>query len=929
MLRFPGMNPSIMLRPHQKDAIAHTLFGENTLLAHAVGAGKTFEMIASAMESKRLGLCNKPMIVVPKHLTVQTGKEFLTLYPDANMLVANQKDFEGSKRKEMCSKIATQNWDAVIIGYTQFEKMVITPERREANAEKQLDELMEAKTKSQEMHGNSHFSVKTLAKMIKSSQEKIAKLKDTIPKDDTIYFEDLGIDRLYVDEAHNFKNLWTYTKMYNVAGINSSSHAGKSQDLLEKVRYIQEINNGGGVIFATGTPVSNSMTEFYTMQKYLQPQLLKDSGLYHFDAWASTFGETTTGIEIAPEGKGFREKTRFSKFNNVPELMVMYKEIADIKTSDMLNLPVPECEYITEQIEPSDAQKEMVDKLADRATLIRNKAVDPSDDNMLKVTNEGRDLALDERNIDPDLPEPADSKVKRCIKNVLQMYHDSEDIKGTQLIFCDRSTPKDDGTFSVYDDIKKKLIEAGVKEEEIAFVQSVANSDEKKAALFEKVRKGEVRILLGGTNNLGTGTNVQDRLVATHDLDVPWRPSDLEQRKGRIVRVGNTNSKVKVFRYVTKGTFDSYMWQLIENKQRFISQIMTSKTPMRESEDCDELTLSAAEIKAIATGDPLIREVMEIDNELTRLKMAKSSYLENQEHTRNLLTIDYPIRLKNTEQELEYSLKDKELFENNTKVIDGVEDFSIMINGKTYFDKKEGIKALGEALKVGNRLSFKGEYKGFKLSCVKDDLFGKTKLVMYNMKTYSIELYNTPDEQLKALNRLGNTIEKEANKLKGNVENLENAIKVAKEEVDKPFIHEERFKELENRSIEIREILAAKDKGLESEEDISREIRINRIRKIVQDPSLLPDDEIERCYLSDAAKNLDKYGEDNFLNTLDDKDTFEAMVEKFNYEPSEAIKVIEKFSPNLPSIDYLKGLVVDYKANLREIKKVNIAANAI
>ena len=912
MLKFPRMNPSITLKPHQKDAIAHTLFGGNTLLAHTVGAGKTYEMVASAMESKRLGLCNKPLIVVPKHLTEQTGREFLDLYPDANILIATNKDFTAENRKAFAAKIATQNWDAVIMGFTQFERIPITPERKLALYDQMVNELIEAKEKAS---GNT-FSVKTLAKQIRLCEEKIHKLQGDKPKDGTIFFEDLGIDRLYVDEAHYYKNLWSYSKMRNVAGINPSNHAEKSQDLYEKIQYIQEINNGKGVIFATGTPISNSMTELYTMQKYLQPEVLKDEGIFNFDAWASTFGQTTTGMEIAPEGKGFREKTRFSKFHNVPELMAMFKEIADIKTADVLNLPVPECEYVIEEIERSEAQKEMVDNLADRAIAVRERKVKPDQDNMLNITNEGRDLALDERNIDPTLPEPADSKVKRCVNNVLQVYKESEEFKGTQIIFCDRSTPKKDGTFSVYDDVRKKLIAGGVKAEEIEFVQD-ADTDEKKDALFEKVRKGEVRVLLGGTKNLGIGTNVQDLLIATHDLDVPWTPADLEQRKGRIVRVGNKNPKVKVFRYVTKGTFDSYMWQLIENKQRFISQIMTSKTPSRETEDCDELVLSAAEIKALSAGDPLIREVMDVNNELTRLKIAKSGYLSNQEHTRKLVTTDYPIRIKNTKQELSKTLTDKELFDKNSKVIEGVEDFSITINKKTYLDKKEGLEALKEALKAGNKLKFSGEYKGFKLSVVFGDgssgLFSAPKLACSHMNTYYCDLYSSPAEQLKGIERIGQTINKEALTLTTKLEQLNHNLEVAKEELGKPFPQEARFKELENRSNEIMEILAAKDKGFENEEDIAREVRMSRIRKIADNPELLPDDKIARDYLVEAATLYNEHGEDSVIDFLEDSNMLETMVLKYNHRAKDVADVLEKYSPTLPSVTLLQNLAKSYR----------------
>ena len=651
-LTFPGMAADIKLRPHQKDAIAHTLYGGNTLLAHCVGAGKTYEMVASAMESKRLGVAHKPMIVVPKHLTEQTGAEFLRLYPGAKILVAGKKDFEAANRKEFCAKIATQNWDAVILGYTQFQKIPLSRERQQAILNQQVEELTEQIQATKENAlDRPTFTIKQMEAKKKELMARLTKLENNEFKDDTVSFESLGVDRLYVDEAHYFKNLYTSTKMANVAGVQTSD-AQKSTDLYEKCMYLNEITNGKGIIFATGTPVSNSMTELFTLQRYLQPDRLRQERLNHFDDWASTFGQMVLSTEISPEGKGFREKTRFAKFYNMPELMSMFKEIADIKTPDMIKLKVPDCEFVIEKLPASQEQKDMVDALAERAKSVRDGHVLPEADNMLKITNEGRKLALDSRILNPSLPDHPDSKVNRCVQNVWQIYKKTKENRSTQLIFCDQSTPNKDGRFNVYDDIRAKLIAQGVKPEEIAYIHD-ANSDKAKEKLFEKVRQGEVRILLGSTDKMGVGTNVQDRLIATHDLDVPWRPADLEQRRGRIVRQGNQNKNVKVFRYVTEGTFDSYMWQLIENKQRFISQIMTSKIPSREADDCDELTLSYSEIKACATGNPLIKEKMDVDNEIQRLKMAKASYLDSHADLSEKCRLVFPQQIRQCKEIIE------------------------------------------------------------------------------------------------------------------------------------------------------------------------------------------------------------------------------------------------------------------------------------
>lgn len=604
-LKFPGMTPDIQLKPYQKNAVAHVLYGNNTLLAHCVGAGKTFEMVAAAMESKRLGLCQKSLFVVPNHLIEQWASDFLRLYPGANILAATKKDFEPDKRKKFCSRIATGEYDAVIIGHSQFEKIPLSQERQKATIEKQINDIEMAIKQARESNGE-YFSVKQMERSKKTLQVRLDKLNDPNRKDDVVTFEQLGIDRLFVDESHNYKNLFLYTKMRNVAGI-SQSEAKKSSDMFAKCQYLDEITGSKGVIFATGTPISNSMTELYTNMRYLQYDTLQKLGLGHFDSWASSFGETQTVVELAPEGTGYRAKTRFSKFFNLPELISIFKECADIQTADMLKLPVPEVEYETVVLKPSDFQKEIVASLADRAEAVRDRRVEPYEDNMLKITNDGRKLALDQRLINDMLPDNPNSKTSICVKKAYDIWEQTKEMRSTQLIFCDLSTPKGDGSFSVYEDIKNKLVQKGVPESEIAFIQD-ANTDLRKVELFAKVRSGQVRFLLGSTAKMGAGTNVQDRLIALHHIDVPWRPSDIEQQEGRILRQGNQNEKVKIFRYVTEGTFDSYSWQLIENKQKFIGQIMTSKSPVRSCDDIDEAALSYAEVKALATGNPHIKE---------------------------------------------------------------------------------------------------------------------------------------------------------------------------------------------------------------------------------------------------------------------------------------------------------------------------------
>ena len=622
---FNGMNLEIELREHQKNAVAHILYGGNTLLAHAVGAGKTFEMVAAAQESKRLGLCNKSLFVVPNHLTEQWAAEYLQLYPAANILVATKKDFETKNRKKFCGRIATGDYDAVIIGHSQFEKIPMSIERQRAILEQQLEEITGGIAELKRNRGE-NFSIKQLEKSKKSIRQKLDKLNDQTKKDDVVTFEELGVDRLFVDESHYYKNLYLYTKMRNVGGI-AQTEAQKSSDLFMKCRYLDEITGGRGTVFATGTPISNSMVELYTIQRYLQYNTLVKNGLQHFDAWASTFGETITAVELTPEGTGYRAKTRFAKFYNLPELMAMFKEIADIKTADMLNLPVPEAKYHNIAVKPSEMQKEMVASLAERAEQVRGGGVDSSVDNMLKITNDGRKLALDQRMLNDMLPDFEGSKINACVDNIYRIWKENADKKSAQLVFCDLSTPKNDGTFSVYNDIRKKLIERGIPESEVKFIHE-ADTDMKKKELFQKTRKGEVRVLLGSTQKMGAGTNVQDKLIALHDVDCPWRPSDLEQRSGRIVRQGNENPKVDIYRYVTEQTFDAYLYQLVEGKQKFASQIMTSKSPVRSAEDIDETALSYAEIKMLATGNPYIKEKMDLDIQVQKLKMLKSNFYQ-------------------------------------------------------------------------------------------------------------------------------------------------------------------------------------------------------------------------------------------------------------------------------------------------------------
>ena len=806
-LSFEGMNTEIKLRPHQRNAIARSLYGGNTLLAHVVGSGKTFEMVASAMESKRLGMCSKSLFVVPNHLTGQIGREFMQLYPSANIMVADKKDFEPKNRKRFIGKIATGEYDAVVIGHTQFEKIPMSKEYQEKHIQDQIDEILNY-IEEYKHDRNQNFTVKQLEKTKKKLEARLEKLNDDFKKDDVITFEELGVDKLFVDEAHGFKNLYLHTKMRNVAGIGQSE-AFKSSDMFMKCRYMDEMTNGKGIVFATGTPVSNSMTELYTMQRYLQYENLKKNHLEHFDAWASTFGETQSAFELAPEGTGYRVKTRFSKFYNLPELMNMFKEVADIQTADMLNLPTPEAHYEVIKTLPSEEQKEILKGLSERADKVRNKAVEPDEDNMLKITNDGKKLALDQRLINPLLPDNPDSKVNVCVKNVFSIWDKTKENKSTQLLFSDMSTPKGDGEFNIYDDIREKLVAMGVPKEEIAFIHE-ANSDKQKDELFAKVRKGDVRILLGSTQKMGAGTNVQNKLIALHDLDVPWRPADLEQRAGRIVRQGNENKEVNIYRYVTENTFDAYLWQTIENKQKFISQIMTSKTPVRVAEDVDESSLNYAEIKALATGDPKIKEKMDLDNEVTKLKMLEANYKSNRFRLEDKVAKNYPEEIARTEKLIEAVKKDISEVEPKAE---GEEKFtSIMINGEKISDKKIAGEKLLEAIsKVKlNESKIIGKYRNMDLEVSYNFFTNEHNFSLNGAAKHSGELGTSADGNI---TRLDNALEKMPEKLKRLEEKListKEQLENAKEELKKPF---EKADELKTKVLRLAELNKLLDMG--------------------------------------------------------------------------------------------------------------------
>ena len=806
-LSFEGMNTKIELRPHQRNAIARSLYGGNTLLAHVVGSGKTFEMVASAMESKRLGMCSKSLFVVPNHLTGQIGREFMQLYPSANIMVADKKDFEPKNRKRFIGRIATGEYDAVVIGHTQFEKIPMSKEYQEKHIQDQIDEIINY-VEEYKHDRNQNFTVKQLEKTKKKLETRLEKLNDDFKKDDVITFEELGVDKLFIDEAHNYKNLYLYTKMRNVAGIGQSE-AFKSSDMFMKCRYMDEMTGGKGIVFATGTPVSNSMTELYTMQRYLQYESLKKNNLEHFDSWASTFGETQSAFELSPEGTGYRVKTRFSKFYNLPELMSMFKEVADIQTADMLNLPTPEAHYEVIKTLPSEEQKEILKSLSERADDVRNKVVEPDEDNMLKITNDGKKLALDQRLINPLLPDNPDSKVNVCVKNVFAIWDKTKDDRSTQLLFSDMSTPKGDGEFNIYDDIREKLVAMGIPKQEIAFIHE-ANSDKQKDELFAKVRKGEIRILMGSTQKMGAGTNVQNKLIALHDLDVPWRPADLEQRAGRIVRQGNENKEVNIYRYVTENTFDAYLWQTIENKQKFISQIMTSKTPVRVAEDVDESSLNYAEIKALATGDPKIKEKMDLDNEVTKLKMLEANFKSNRYRLEDKVAKNYPEEIARTEKLIEAVKKD---MANVEPKAEGEEKFtSITIAGEKITDKKLAGEKLLEAIKTVkiNESKMIGKYRNMDLEVSYNFFTNEHNFSLNGAAKHSGELGTSADGNII---RLDNAIEKmpeKLNRLEEKLISTREQLENAKEELKKPF---EKADELKSKVLRLAELNKLLDMG--------------------------------------------------------------------------------------------------------------------
>lgn len=823
-IQFVGMNPEITLMPHQKNAVAHVLYGNNTLLAHCVGAGKTFQMIAAGMESKRLGLSQKNLYVVPNHLTEQWGSDFLRLYPGANILVATKKDFEPANRKRFCSRIATGDYDAVIIGHTQFEKIPLSKERQIAMLEDQIADITFSIEEAAHQAGQ-NYTIKQLEKTKKSLQARMKKLNDQTRKDDVVTFEQLGVDRLFVDESHSFKNLFLYTKMRNVAGI-SQTDAQKSSDMFMKCRYMDELTGGRGITFATGTPVSNSMTELYTIMRYLQYDTLMRMGMGHFDSWAATFGETVTAIELSPEGTGYRAKTRFARFFNLPELISIFKEAADIQTSDMLNLPVPEAEFINEVLKPSEEQQEMVSAFSERAEEVRASLVNPTVDNMLKITNDGRKCALDQRLLNELLPDAEKSKVNTCVENAFQVWDEGKADRTTQLIFCDLSTPKGDGTFNVYDDVRNKLVARGIPKEEIAFIHEY-NTETKKADLFAKVRAGQVRILMGSTPKLGAGTNVQDRLIALHHLDCPWKPSDLEQQEGRILRQGNQNDKVKIFRYVTENTFDAYMWQILENKQKFISQIMTSKSPVRACEDVDDTALSYAEIKALATGNPHIKEKMDLDVQVSKLKLLKANHTSQIYRLESDIAKNFPVQISALKERIagmqvdSQVVKSVDLQDNDT--------FAMTVGNVLYEDKKEAGEALIAAcagLKTVSTGGKVGEYHGFTLSASYNMFSNAFELTVKGKCSYKLEIGKDPVGNMQRIHNTLSSIDRKLTESEQKLETVQQQFATAQEEVKKPFPKETELNEKMERLSELNALLNMDEKGNETimaDEDIGRE----------------------------------------------------------------------------------------------------------
>ena len=838
-IQFVGMNPEITLMPHQKNAVAHVLYGNNTLLAHCVGAGKTFQMIAAGMESKRLGLSQKNLYVVPNHLTEQWGSDFLRLYPGANILVATKKDFEPANRKRFCSRIATGDYDAVIIGHTQFEKIPLSRERQIAMLEDQIADITFSIEEAAHQAGQ-NYTIKQLEKTKKSLQARMKKLNDQTRKDDVVTFEQLGVDRLFVDESHSFKNLFLYTKMRNVAGI-SQTDAQKSSDMFMKCRYMDELTGGRGITFATGTPVSNSMTELYTIMRYLQYDTLMRMGMGHFDSWAATFGETVTAIELSPEGTGYRAKTRFARFFNLPELISIFKEAADIQTSDMLNLPVPEAEFINEVLKPSEEQQEMVGAFSERAEEVRAGLVNPTVDNMLKITNDGRKCALDQRLLNELLPDAEKSKVNTCVENAFQVWDEGKADRTTQLIFCDLSTPKGDGTFNVYDDVRNKLVARGIPKEEIAFIHEY-NTEAKKAELFAKVRAGQVRILMGSTPKLGAGTNVQDRLIALHHLDCPWKPSDLEQQEGRILRQGNQNDKVKIFRYVTENTFDAYMWQILENKQKFISQIMTSKSPVRACEDVDDTALSYAEIKALATGNPYIKEKMDLDVQVSKLKLLKANHTSQIYRLESDIAKNFPVQISALKERIagmqidSQVVKSVDLQDNDT--------FAMTVGNVLYEDKKEAGEALIAAcagLKTVSTGGKVGEYHGFTLSASYNMFSNAFELTVKGKCSYKLEIGKDPVGNMQRIHNTLSSIDRKLTESEQKLETVQQQLATAQEEVKKPFPKEAELNEKMERLSELNALLNMDEKGNETimaDEDIGREGSSTDSRDAVEEKEL-------------------------------------------------------------------------------------------
>ena len=847
-IKFAGMTPEISLMPHQKNAVAHILYGNNTLLAHCVGAGKTFQMIAAGMESRRLGLAQKNLYVVPNHLTEQWGADFLRLYPNANVLVATKKDFEPSNRKKFCSRIATGDYDAIIIGHSQFERIPLSPERQKSMIERQIQDITFAIAEAKAEDDGKSFTVKQMEKTKKTLQAKLQKLNDQSRKDDVVTFEQLGVDRLFVDESHFYKNMFLYTKMRNIAGI-AQTDAQKSSDMFAKCQYLDEVTGGKGVTFATGTPVSNSMVELYTIMRYLQYDTLQKLHLGHFDSWAASFGETVTAIELSPEGTGYRAKTRFARFFNLPELISLFKESADVQTADMLNLPVPEAEYINEVLKPSETQQEMVSSFADRAEQVRNGNVNPKIDNMLKITNDGRKLALDQRLINDLLPDEPESKVNLCVENAYQVWEESTPDKSTQLIFCDLSTPKADGTFNVYDDVREKLVAKGIPREEIAFIHE-ANTETKKAELFAKVRSGQVRILLGSTPKLGAGTNIQDRLIALHHLDCPWKPSDLEQQEGRILRQGNRNQKVKIFRYVTENTFDSYMWQILENKQKFISQIMTSKSPVRACDDVDDTALTYAEIKALATGNPYIKEKMDLDIQVSKLKLMRANHTSQIYSLESDIARRYPAEITAAKERIAGLKADlavaKPLLEQDK------EKFSITVEDRVYTDRKEAgsaILAACAAMKIAKTEGQIADLGGFAISS-RFDAFAQTfKLTIKRQSSYTIELGSDPAGNIQRILNALASIEKTLPQVERRLETLQQQLAEAKEEVQRPFPQEAELNEKSARLAELNALLDMDEKGDDAALGMDEEVtdselpapkrEIERSADSVKHPSIL------------------------------------------------------------------------------------------